>query len=45
MARALEAQQNKRVQGNVQLAKRLAEMLTGLGSTDISRELLAAFPS
>ena len=44
-ARALEAQQNKRVQGNVQLAKQLAQMLAALGSTTRSQELLAAFPS
>ena len=44
-ARALEAQQNKRIPGNVQLAKQLAEMLTALGSTTRSQELLAAFPS
>ena len=45
MARALEAQQNKRVSGNVQLAKQLAHMLTALGSIARSRELLAAFPT
>lgn len=44
-ARALEAQQNKRVPGNVQLAKQLAQMLAAVGNTARSQELLAAFPS
>lgn len=43
-ARALEAQQNKRILGNVQLAKQLAQMLTVLGSSARGQELLAAFP-
>lgn len=44
-ARALEAQQNKRVPGNVQLAKQLAQLLAALGSTARSQDLLAAFSS
>lgn len=44
-ARALEAQQNKLIPGNVLLAKQLAQMLTALGSAARSQELLAAYPS
>ena len=45
MARALEAQQNKRIASNVLLAKQLSQMLSVVGSIARSRELLAAFPA
>jgi len=44
MARALEAQQNRSTAKHVQLAKQLAKLLTAVGSSARSQELLAAFP-
>lgn len=44
MARALEAQQHRSTAKHVQLAKQLARLLTIVGSTGRSQELLAAFP-
>lgn len=44
MARALEAQQNRSTAKHVELAKQLAKLLTVVGSSARSQELLAAFP-
>ncbi|DBA84127.1 TPA: hypothetical protein ACH3X1_006603 [Trebouxia sp. C0004] len=44
MARALEAQQNRSTAKHVQLAKQLAKLLTVVGSSARSQEMLAAFP-